>query len=92
MSLSRVATILLYQEQEHSCTRHSLILFLLDIIMKVNESNIESSGMLPEGLEKFKVLAKFAFDSYHKGESKKVTFFKEDIPELLVHFWFKNEY
>ena len=30
MSPSRVATILLYQEQEHSCTKHSLILFLFD--------------------------------------------------------------
>ena len=31
------------------------------------------------------------FDSYHKGESKKVTFFKGDIPEGLVHFGFMNE-
>ena len=38
-----------------------------------------------------RVLAKFAFDSYHKGDSKKVTFFKEDIPEGLVHFGFMNE-
>ena len=65
--------------------------------MKMKESNHEYSGMPPEGLnkedmEKFKVLAKFAFDSYHcKGESKKVTFFKEDIPEGLVHFGFMNE-
>ena len=64
--------------------------------MKMKESNLEHSGMLPEGLnkedmEKFKVLAKFAFDSYHKGKSKKVTFFKEDIPEGLVHFGFMNE-
>ena len=42
-------------------------------------------------MERFRVLAKFAFDSYHKGESKKVTFFKEDIPERLVHFGFMNE-
>ena len=52
--------------------------------------------MLPEGLEKehkerFKALAKFAFDSYHKGRRRKVTFFKEDIPEGLVHFGFMNE-
>ena len=64
--------------------------------MKMKESNCEYSGMLPEGLnkedmEKFKVLAKFAFDSYHKGKSKKATFFKEDIPEGLVHFGFMNE-
>ena len=64
--------------------------------MKMKESNCEYSDMLPEGLnkedmEKFKVLAKFAFDCYHKGESKKVTFFKEDIPERLVHFGFMNQ-
>ena len=64
--------------------------------MKMKESNCEHSDMLPEGLnkedmEKFKVLAKFAFDSYHTGKSKKVTFFKEDIPEGLVHFGFMNE-
>ena len=64
--------------------------------MKMKESNREYSDMLPEGLnkedmEKFKVLAKFVFDSYHKGQSKKVTFFKEDIPEGLVHFGFMNE-
>ena len=64
--------------------------------MKMKEINSEYSDTLPEGLkkedmEKFKVLAKFAFDSYHKGKSKKVTFFKEDIPEGLVHFGFMNE-
>ena len=64
--------------------------------MKMKESNCEDLCMLPEGLnkkdmEKFKVLAKFAFDSYHKSKSKKVTFFKEGIPEGLVHFGFMNE-
>ena len=64
--------------------------------MKMKERNPEYSGMLPESLkkedmEKFKVLAKFAFDSYHEGKSKKVIFFKEDIPEELVHFGFMNE-
>ena len=64
--------------------------------MKMKESNGVYSCILPEGLnkedmEKFKVLAKFAFDSYTKGKSKKVTFFKEDIPEGLVHFGFMNE-
>ena len=64
--------------------------------MKMNEGNREYTSMLPEGLnkedmERFRVLAKFAFDSYHKGESKKVTFFKEDIPARLVHFGFMNE-
>ena len=65
--------------------------------------------MLPEGLnkedmEKFKVLAKFAFDSYHPGapqhllyrfepkeSARKVIFFKVDIPEGLIHFGFMNE-
>ena len=68
--------------------------------MKMKDSNYECTSMLPEGLnkddmKKFKALAKFAFDSYHKGrsenEAKKVTFFKEDIPEVLVHFGFMNE-
>ena len=64
--------------------------------MKMKEGNREYTSILPECLnkedmERFRVLAKFAFDSYHKGESKKVTFFKEDIPEGLVHFGFMNE-
>ena len=60
-------------------------------------------GLSEEYMNKFQTLAKFAFDSYHKAESeylsiylhqrglKKVTFFKEDIPEGLVHFGFMNE-
>ena len=64
--------------------------------MKMKEGDREYISMLPEGLnkedmERFRVLAKFAFDSYHKGESKKVTFFKEDIPGGLDHFGFMNE-
>ena len=64
--------------------------------MKMMESNCEYTSMLPEGLDeenvkKFKTLGKFAFDTYHKGESRKVTFFKEDIPEGLIHFGFMNE-
>ena len=64
--------------------------------MKMKESKGEYSSMLPEGLDEeniksFKTLAKFAFDSYHKGYSRKVTFFKEDIPEGFVHFGFMNE-
>ena len=64
--------------------------------MKMKESNCEYTYMLPEGLntenmDQFKILAKFAFDSYHKGRSRKVTFFKEDIPEGLDHFGFMNE-
>ena len=65
--------------------------------------------MLPEGLngediEKFKVLAKFAFHSYYNeapdkfsfllsnpSMTGKVTFFKEDIPDGLIHFGFMNE-
>ena len=74
--------------------------------MKMKESNYEYTSMLPEGLDednskRFKTLAKFAFDTYHNGyniilfdhedNSRKVTFFKEDIPERLVHFGFMNE-
>ena len=78
--------------QLYKALTHSLLVRY----MKMKESNCEYLGMLPEGLnkedmEKFKVLAKFAFDSYHKVWSKKVTFFKEDIPEGLVHFGFMNE-
>ena len=64
--------------------------------MKINGTYCESIPTLPEGLDEqniknFKILAKFAFDSYHQGKSRKVTFFKEDIPEGLVHFGFMNE-
>ena len=64
--------------------------------MKMKGGNRECTSILPECLnkedmERFRVLAKFAFDSYHKGDSKKVTFFKEDIPGGLVHFGFMNE-
>ena len=65
--------------------------------MKGKESNkFEYTCMLPEGINKenmynFKVLAKFAFFSFHKCEPTKVTFFKEDIPEGLVHLGFMNE-
>ena len=79
--------------QLYKALTHSLLVRHI----KMKESNREYLCVLPEGLnkedmEKFKVLAKFAFDSYHCiGESKKVTFFKEDIPEGLVHFGFMNE-
>ena len=64
--------------------------------MKMKEEYHESMSVLPEGLkqndrEMFNTLAKFAFSSYHEGVSKKVTFFKEDIPKGLVHFGFMNE-
>ena len=64
--------------------------------MKMKEGNPEYTSMLPEGLnkedmDKFKVLAKFAFNTFHTYEPKKVTFFREDIPEGLVHFGFMNE-
>ena len=79
--------------QLYKALTHSLLVRHMKVI---KESNREYLCMLPEGLnkedmEKFKVLAKFAFDSYHEGESRKVTFFKEDIPEGLVHFGFMNE-
>ena len=78
--------------QLYKALAHSLLVRHI----KMKEGNREYPSMLPEGLnkeymERFRVLAKFAFDSYHKGESKKVTFFKEDIPEGLVHFGFMNE-
>ena len=74
----------------------ALVHSLLVRHMKMKEGNRECTSMLPEGLnkedmERFRVLAKFAFNRYHKGESKKVTFLKEDIPEGLVHFGFMNE-
>ena len=77
----------IYKEITHSLlVRH----------MKMKEINYQYTSLLPEGLDKenfkrFKALAKFAFDSYHKAYSRKVTFFREDIPEGLVHFGFMNE-
>ena len=70
--------------------------------MKMKDSKWDDTSMLPEGLDEenianFKNMAKFAFHSYHdlgynKGEyARKVTFFKEDIPDGLVHFGFMNE-
>ena len=64
--------------------------------MKMKEGSVEYTSMLPGGLDEehrrhFKTLVKFAFDAYHKGMSRKITFFKEDIPEGLVHFGFMNE-
>ena len=86
--------------QLYKALTHSLL------IRHMKESNNEYTSILPEGLETayrdcFGILAKFAFDSYHKSdyfsnscrasESRKVTFFKEDIPKGLVHFGFMNE-
>ena len=64
--------------------------------MRMKEGDCEYLSMRPESLdekniERFKTLTKFAFNTYHKGESRKVTFFKEDIHEGLVHFGFMNE-
>ena len=64
--------------------------------MKMKKTDYEATSNLPEGLNKedmnaFKTLAKFAFDSYHEGGSRKITFFKEHIPEGLIHFGFMNE-
>ena len=64
--------------------------------MRMKDSSLEFTCMLPEGLNtkgrnRFRVLAKFAFVNYHRGDSRKVTFFKEDVPEGLVHFGFMNE-
>ena len=54
--------------------------------VKMKENNYDYTSVLPEGLDeennkRFEILTKFAFDTYHEGESRKVTFFKEDIPE-----------
>ena len=78
--------------QLYKALTHSLLVRHI----KMKESNCEYLSMFPEGLDKdnikrFKALAKFAFDTYHKGKSRKVTFFKEDVPEGLVHFGFMNE-
>ena len=79
----------LYQALTHS---------LITRYMKSKENDIDTctcTSTMPEGLPeeemaKFKILAKFAFDSYH-SEEKKVTFFEEDVPGGLVHFGFMNE-
>ena len=95
-----------YYESQSSChfaiprTRTQLYKALTHSLlvrhMKMKDSKSEYVSVLPDGLSKsdmdnFKTLAKFAFDSYHQGKSRKVTFFKEDIPEGLVHFGFMNE-
>ena len=88
------------QSSRHLTTRTQLYKALTHSLlvrhMKMKHSDFEYESMLPEGLDKehkemFKGLAKFAFDNYHKGRRRKVTFFKEDIPEGLVHFGFMNE-
>ena len=88
------------QSSRHLTTRTQLYKALTHSLlvrhMKMKESNFGYSIMLPEGLDRehnemFKALAKFAFNSYHKAESRKVTFFMKDIPERLVHFGFMNE-
>ena len=89
---SRYLTIPRTRTQLYKALTHSIIVRH----MKMKNSDFEYESMLPGGLEKehkemFKALAKFAFDSYHKGRRRKVTFFKEDIPEGLVHFGFMNE-
>ena len=99
---SRYVAIPRTRTQLYKALTHSLLVRH----MKMKNSDFEYESMLPEGLDKehkemFLCLAKFAFDSYHKGseihsheyvnESKKVTFSKEDIPEGLVHFGFMNE-
>ena len=79
----------LYQALTHS---------LITRYMKSKENDIDTctcTSTMPEGLPeeemaKFKILAKFAFDSYH-NKQRKVTFFEEDTPGGLVHFGFMNE-
>ena len=64
--------------------------------MTKNRLITKCSSILPDNLDKkhmeeFKILAKFAFESYHMDESRKVTFLKEEIPEGMAHFGFMNE-
>ena len=79
--------------QLYKALTHSLLLRH----MRMKEDHLEGTHILPEGLNKedmknFQVLAEFAFNAYHmEGSSRKVTFFKEDIPEGFVHFGFMNE-
>ena len=66
------------------------------VLVRHVQDSYEYPSMLPAGLNKedmesFKLFAKFAFDSYHTRNTKKITFFKEDIPEQFVHFGFMNE-
>ena len=82
--------------QLYNALAHSL---LVRHIKMIKGNDYECSSMLPEGLDEenmqeFKMLARFAFDSYHvcsDDNERKVTFFKQDIPEGLVHFGFMNE-
>ena len=69
---------------------------LLMRYMAGKENTKGSDHTLPEGLPeeelaKFSKLARFAFESYHSAEERKITFFKEDIPDGLEHFGFMNE-
>ena len=66
---------------------------LLGRHMQMKECNCDNLPLrlTKEDMEKFKALAKFAFDSYHECEKRKVVFFNEDIPDGLVHFGFMNE-
>ena len=64
--------------------------------MKMKKTVCEYTSTFPEDLDKenmkqFKKLAKFAFETYHKGQLRKVNFYKGDIPKKLVHFGFMNE-
>ena len=76
--------------QLYKALTHSLL------VRHMKGSNRDYSSVLPENLNNknlgmFKTLAKFAFDSYHEGKSRKVTFFKVDIPLDFAHFGFMHE-
>ena len=81
--------------QLYKALTHSL---LLRYLKSKNTTITFPSGcsMLPECLNddemmKFKVLAKFAFETYHDVTRKKITFFEEDMPRGMIHFGFMNE-
>ena len=75
--------------QLYKALTHSLL--ARHMKMKQEYTSILPEGLNEEDMRNFKALAKFAFDSYHEGCSKKVTFFQDDIPDGLVHFGFMNE-
>ena len=81
--------------QLYKILTHSLLLRYLKS-KKTSITFPSGCSMLPECLNddemmKFKVLAKFTFESYHDVTRMKITFFEEDMPRGMTHFGFMNE-
>ena len=81
--------------QLYKALTHSLLLRYLKS-KKTSVTFPSGCSMLPECLNddemmEFKVLAKFAFESYHDNVGRKITFFEEDMPRGMSHFGFMNE-